>query len=81
MACVLTPHQDVLVFFAEKHKMTRKLFRQILTACKTTQCGKFINSLCSLMHRLFSLPFCYFNTQLKKIANFLLALSITILLL
>ena len=42
MVCGLIPYEDVLVFSAEKHKITRQLFRQILTVCKTTQCGKFI---------------------------------------
>ena len=81
MVCALTTYQDVLDFFAEKHKMTRQLSRQILTVCKSTQCVKFIKSLYILMHRLFSLPFCSFNTQLKKLPNFVLAPSITILLL
>ena len=66
MVCVLPLYQDVLVFFAEKHKMTRKLFRQILTACKTTQCGKFIKSLYSLMHRLFHFLFVLLIDNLKK---------------
>ena len=66
------------VFFAEKRNMTRELFRQILTVCKTTQCSKFIRSPYSVMHRLFSLLFFSFNTQ--SVVNFVLAPSITILL-
>ena len=64
-------------FFAEKHKMARQLFRQILTVCRTTHGGEFIKSLYGLMQTIFSLSFSSFNALLKKKANFVLALSIT----
>ena len=48
------------------------MVRQILTVCKTAQCGKFIKSLYNLMH------FSLFYYTIKKIANPVFSPSITL---
>ena len=82
MVCVLTPYQDVLVSSALRDIKWLDNFsgKFWLSAELLSMVGLLLKSHYSLIHRLFSLLSNSFLIHNKKMANFALALSITLLL-